>query len=467
MASEIAGPVERFDLLVIGSGQAGNPLAAAFAKQGKRVAMVERGAVGGTCVNYGCTPTKAMVASAEVAEMARRAREFGVRVGGVTVDMAALRDRKRGIVDKSRGSSETSVEKNAELLRGEARFTGPKTVAVRMNEGGGERTVSGDVVVIDTGLSPELPKVEGIQGVPTLDNVSVMELDRVPGHLVVLGGGYIGLEFGQMFRRFGAEVTVVQHGPQLLEREDADVAERMADLLREDGITILLGAEATRVERGGAGIRLTVVVDGGERVVEGTDLLVATGRTPNTKALELAAAGVEVDEKGFVRVNDGLETTAEGVYAVGDVKGGPAFTHISYDDYRVLRGNLLDGGSRSIAGRVVPYCVYTDPQLGRVGLSEAEAKEQGRAYQVAKIEMSSVARAFETGQTRGFMKALVDGETKEILGAAIFGAEGGELMSMIEIAMMGKLPYTALRDGIWAHPTFAESLNTLFMSLEK
>lgn len=460
------GKPEQFDLLVIGSGQAGNPLAAAFAAKGKRVAMVERGAVGGTCVNYGCTPTKAMVASAEVAEMARRAGEFGVRVGGVTADMAAVRERKRGIVEKSRGSSETSLEKSAELLRGEASFTGPKTVRVRMNDGG-ERMVSGDVVVIDTGLSPELPKVEGIGDVATLDNVSVMELDRVPGHLVVLGGGYIGIEFAQMFRRFGAEVTVVQHGPQLLEREDADVAERLADVLREDGITVLLGAKATRVQRGGAGIRLVVEVDGQEQAVEGSDLLVATGRKPNTEVLALGNAGVEVDEKGFVQVNDRLETSAPGVYAVGDVKGGPAFTHISYDDYRVLRENLLEGGSRSIRGRVVPYCVYTDPQMGRVGLSEMEAKEQGRPYTVARMEMSAVARAYETGQTRGMMKALVDPGTKEILGAAILGAEGGELMSMIQIAMMGKLPYTALRDGIWAHPTFAESLNRLFGSVEE
>lgn len=462
---------EHFDLLVIGSGQAGNPLAAAFAAKGKRVAMVERGAVGGTCVNYGCTPTKAMVASAEVAELARRGAEFGVRVGEVAVDMAAVRDRKRAIVDKLRGSGEEALEKNAELLRGEARFVGPKTVAVRMNEGGGERTVSGDVVVIDTGLSPVLPKVEGIGDVPTLDNVSVMELDRVPGHLVVLGGGYIGIEFAQMFRRFGAEVTVVQHGPQLLEREDADVAERLTEILREDGITILLGAKATRVERGGAGVRLKVEVDGKEQVVEGTDLLVATGRKPNTEVLELGKAGVEIDEKGYVRVNDRLETTAAGVYAVGDVKGGPQFTHISYDDYRVLRENLLEGGARTgrfrtIKGRMVPYCVYTDPQLGRVGLSETEAKEQGRRYKVGRMEMSSVARAFETGQTRGTMKVLVDPETKEILGAAILGSDGGEVMSMIEIAMMGRLPYTALRDGIWAHPTFAESLNRLFGSVD-
>lgn len=457
---------EHFDLLVIGSGQAGNPLAAAFAAKGKRVAMVERGAVGGTCVNYGCTPTKAMVASAEMAALARRGAEFGVRVGEVAVDMAAVRDRKREIVAKSRGSSEKSVEKNAELLRGEASFVGPKTVRVRLNEGG-ERTVLGGVVVIDTGLSPELPKVEGIGDVPTLDNVSVMELQRVPGHLLVLGGGYIGIEFAQMFRRFGAAVTVVQHGPQLLEREDADVAERLTDILREDGITILLGAKATRVEQGGDGVRLTVEMDGQEHVVEGTDLLVATGRKPNTAVLELEKAGVETDEKGYVRVNDRLETTAAGVYAVGDVKGGPAFTHIAYDDYRVLRENLLEGGSRSIKHRVVPYCVYTDPQLGRVGLSETEAKEQGRAYKVARLEMTSVARAFETGQTRGMMKALVDPETKEILGAAILGAEGGEIMSMIEIAMMGKLPYTALRDATLAHPTYAESLNRLFGSLEE
>ena len=455
---------DHYDLVVIGSGQAGNPLASAFAAKGKRAVIVERALVGGTCVNYGCTPTKTMAASAEVAELARRAGEYGVRVGEVAVDMTAVRDRKREIVTTSRAGNEKKFSKEGgpELVRGEAAFAEPKAVRVRLGDGG-ERMLSGDVIVIDTGLSPEMPKLDGIEGVATLDNTSVMELNRVPGHLLVLGGGYIGLEFAQMFRRFGSEVTVVQHGPQLLEREDPDVAEAMAGLLREDGITVLLGAKATSVA---AGIRLTLEVDGREQVAEGTDLLIATGRAPNTGMLGLAAVGIKTKEHGYIQVNDRLETTVPGVYAVGDVKGGPAFTHISYDDFRVLRANLLEGGNRTIEGRLVPYCVYTDPQLGRVGLSETEAKEKGQAYTVARIEMSSVARAYETGQTRGLMKALVDPETKQILGAAILGAEGGEIMSMIEIAMLGKLPYTALRDATLAHPTFAEALNTLFTSLD-
>ena len=454
-----------YDLAVIGSGQCGNPLADAFHAAGKRVAVIERSAVGGTCVNFGCTPTKTMVASAEVAELVRRGREFGIEAGAVTANMSAIVARKRGIVAASRLSSEKCFKDGIDLVRGTASFTGPHSIRVQLNDGG-ERNLSSDVIVIDTGLSPARPNVAGIDKVHCLDNVSIMELEHLPEHLLVLGGGYVGLEFGQMFRRFGSSVTVVQKGPHLLEHEDADIAEAVAAILREDGIDVLLDTEAREVASTSSGIELTVEAAGALRILHGSHLLNAVGRSPNTAALNLAAAGIAPDKHGFIPVNEKLETAVAGIYAVGDVNGGPAFTHISYDDFRILKSNLLDGGHRVTTGRPLPYCVFIDPQLGRIGLSENEARRTNRKYKLAKIQMASVARAFETGQTRGFMKALVDPESEHILGAAILSGDGGELMSMIEIAMMGKLSYKALQNGIFAHPTFAESLNTLFMSLE-
>ena len=458
---------QQFDVIILGSGQAGNPLASAYSAKGKTVALIERAAVGGTCVNYGCTPTKTMVASAEVAYLAKRASDYGVGVGAVTVDMPAVRERKRGMVKSWREGSERRIAKaeHVELIRGEGSFIGPKQVKVKLNSGG-ERSLTADVIVIDTGLSAAVPKVAGIEQIEYLDNASVMELDVVPEHLLVLGGSYIGLEFAQMFHRFGSKVTVVQNADQLLPLEDTDIAEEVAKILRAEGLEILLGAKADAVEKTVNGLSLTVTIGGSAPRVQGTHLLVATGRKPNTDALNLHAAGVEVDEKGFIRVNDKLETNVAGVFAVGDVKGGPAFTHVSYDDYRVLKTNLIDGGSRSIEGRPLPYCVFIDPQLGRVGASEKELKKQGTVYRVAKMQMTSVARAMETSRTNGFMKALVDPETEQILGAAILGEDGGEVMSLIEIAMMGKLKYSELRDGIFAHPLYAEALNTLFSSFE-
>jgi pyruvate/2-oxoglutarate dehydrogenase complex dihydrolipoamide dehydrogenase (E3) component len=308
--------------------------------------------------------------------------------------------------------------------------------------------------------------VEGISEVPALDNVSIMELETLPERLLVLGGGYIGVEFGQMFRRFGSHVTMIQSGERLLAHEDPDVADEVAKILREDGIEVLLAAQTFRASHSGSSIQLCVRTTAGERTFTGSHLLVATGRRPNTEVLDLPAAGIATDKKGFIQTNGRLETTAEGVWALGDVKGGPAFTHIAYDDYRVIRKNLLENGNATTDGRLVPYTVFTDPQLGRVGLSEMEARAQGREIRVARLPMSSVARALETGESRGFMKAVVDARSAQILGAAVLGTEGGEIMAMLEVAMIGKLPYTALRDGIFAHPTLAESLNNLFMAME-
>jgi pyruvate/2-oxoglutarate dehydrogenase complex dihydrolipoamide dehydrogenase (E3) component len=452
----------QYDAIVIGAGQSGGPLSTALARAGRHTALIEREHVGGTCINEGCTPTKTMVASARVAYLARRGADYGVNTGPVAVDMVRVRKRKRDIVDSFRSGSEQRVVETpgVDLVRQEARFVGPKTLQV------GDDQLTAGLIFINTGARPSRPDLPGLESVGTLNSTSIMELDAVPEHLVVLGGGYVGLEFGQMFRRFGSQVTIVQRGARLLGREDADVADAVAGILREDGIAVLLQTAAVRVEQAPGGhIRLTVRSADGERTVEGSHLLLAAGRTPNTDVLNLAATGLSVDAHGFVPANDRLETSVPGIYALGDVKGGPAFTHISYDDFRIVKANLLDGGNLSTAGRPVPYTVYIDPQLGRIGLSESEARAAGRPIQVAKMPMSHVARALETDETRGFLKAVVDAETHQILGAAVLGIEGGELMSMLEIAMFGKLPYTVLRDAVFAHPTLAECFNNLFASL--
>jgi len=455
----------RYDAIVIGSGQGGNPLATALANAGRRVAMIERQHVGGTCINEGCTPTKTMVASGRVAYLARRGADYGVRTGDVAVDMTRVRQRKRDIVDSFRSGGERRLANaHVELLMGEGELTSPDTVAVELREGG-RRVLQAGTIVINAGCRPAAPPVPGLDAVPALDSTSIMELDVVPEHLLVLGGGYVGLEFAQMFRRFGARVTVVQRGPALLAREDADVAEAVAGIMREDGIEALLDAEATTAAAVPGGVRLEVRVDGETRALEGSHLLVAAGRRPNTDGLGLEAAGVETDRRGYVRVDERLRTNVPGIYAIGDVNGGPAFTHISYDDFRILRANLLEGGGATTTGRLVPYTVFIDPQLGRVGLSEAEAAAAGRDVRVAKMPMSHVARALEVDEPRGFMKAVVDAGTGQILGCAVLGLEGGELMAALQVAMMGHLPYTALRDAVFAHPTLAESLNNLFASM--
>ena len=460
-------PSDQFQAIIIGAGQGGNPLCRALAQAGLRTALIERAHVGGTCVNEGCTPTKTMVASARVAYLSRRGADYGVQTGNIQVDMARVRNRKRDIVDSFRAGSEGRFKnlENFELIFGEASFTGAKSVRVRLKDGG-QRELTADKIFIDAGTRPAVPSVDGLKDISFLDSTSIMELDSVPEHLIVLGGGYVGLEFGQMFRRFGSRVTMVQSRPQLLNGEDADVAAAVTEILRQDGVEVVLNAMATAVAKAGAQVRVTVRIGEESRLLEGSHLLVATGRTPNTDSLNLAAAGVATDKRGYILVNSELETNVAGIYALGDINGGPAFTHISYDDFRILSTNLIEKGNASTEGRLVPYVLYTDPQLGRVGLTEEQARARNKKVRVAKMPMSSVARARETAETRGFMKVVVDAENEQILGAAVLGVEGGEIMSMIELAMMGKLTCGVLHNAVIAHPTFAESLNNLFLHFD-
>jgi pyruvate/2-oxoglutarate dehydrogenase complex dihydrolipoamide dehydrogenase (E3) component len=458
---------ESCDAIVIGTGQGGKPLAQALARAGRSVAIIERDLVGGSCVNVGCSPTKTMVASARVAYLARRAGDFGVFTGPIRVDQAVVRARKRDIAQSFSAGNRRGLDgtDGLELIMGEASFTSSRELDVRLKEGG-TRSLEAELIVINAGLRPATPSISGLEDASYLDSTSVMELDVVPEHLLVLGGGYIGLEFGQMYRRFGARVTIVDRHARLMVREDEDVSDALAEILQGEGIELVFEAEAARLRSTAEGLELDVNRDAGVSTLAGSHLLLATGRRPNTENLGLDAAGVEVDSRGFIRVNDRLETNVAGLYAIGDVNGGPAFTHISYDDYRVLAANLLEGSELTTRGRPVPYTLFTDPQLGRVGITEAEAADRGLDVLVAKMPMTHVARALESDDARGFMKAIVDKETGRILGCAVLGMEGGELMSMLQIAMLGDLPYTALRDAIFAHPTLAESLNNLFARLE-
>lgn len=456
-----------YDAIVIGSGQGGKPLSVALAKAGWKTALIERGYIGGTCINFGCTPTKTMFNSARVAYLSRRSGEYGVHTGPVTVNMAEVRARKQRVVESFRDGGLRSVEATPglELLKAEASFTGPHSIEVRLNDGGKQSLTAGKIF-INTGGRPSKPEVEGLDDVAYLDSTSIMEIDQLPEHLLVMGGGYIGLEFGQMFRRYGSQVTIVHRGDRLLAREDADVADAVATILREDGLRLLLNSEVVRASRAEGLISLTVRTPEGEQTLTGSHLLVAVGRTPNTERLNLHAAGAETNDRGFVKVNDRLETNVPGIYALGDVNGGPQFTHISYEDFRIIRTNLIESGDATTSDRLVPYTVFMDPQLGRVGLTETEANARGLSVRVAKLPMAHVARAIEMSETRGFIKAVVDADTNQILGCAVLGVEGGELMAMFQIAMMGRVAYTVLKEAIFAHPTLAESLNNLFSAMD-
>jgi pyruvate/2-oxoglutarate dehydrogenase complex dihydrolipoamide dehydrogenase (E3) component len=459
---------KRYDAILVGSGQANNPLADALADARWNVALIEREHVGGTCINVGCTPSKAMIASARAAFMARRGPDYGVQTGPVRVDLTEVRERKREIVERFRSSSQHHLEemKNVDLLMGEGHFTGPYALDVAMHDGS-TRHVTADRIFINTGLRPRYPDLPGLNAVPCLDSTSIMELAEIPDHLLVLGGGYVGVEFAQMFRRFGSKVTIIQRGDQLLTHEDADIAAEVAAILREDGITVHLSTTGTGVEQMEDGrIQLRIRQEGESSELGGSHILLAAGRVPNTEALNLQAATIETTERGHIKVDEHLETNVPGVYALGDVKGGPAFTHISYDDFRIIRTNLLAKGEATTTHRLVPYTVFMDPQLGGVGLTERQANREGREIKVTKMPMSHVARAIETNETRGLMKAIVDAKTDCILGASVLGVEGGEVMSALQMAIRYEIPYTDLRDGVFAHPTLAESLNNLFMTLE-
>jgi len=467
--AEAAGPhqiAERYDGIVIGAGQGGGPLATALARAGRRIAIIEHAFVGGSCINYGCTPTKTMVASARVAYLARRADGYGVHAGPVSVDLAAVRARKQKIVEQFRSGSQAGLEQaeGVDLLLGHATFEGPH--ALKVTNDAWTRHLEAELIVINAGARPASPDLPGLRGPRVLDSTAILELEELPDHLLVIGGGYIGVEFAQMFRRFGSRVTLVQRADRLLRREDDDVSTAVAQILREDGVELHFDAvpAAAAVTPSGISVKLR---DSQGRVsaVTASHVLVATGRPPATEGLGLDLAGIATDARGFVQVNERLETNVAGVYAIGDVKGGPAFTHISYDDFRILWRRLVKGEDATTIGRQVPYTVFIDPQLGRIGMTERDARAAGYEIRVAKLPMEHVARAIEVDERRGFIKAVVDGKSERILGAAVLGIEGGELMAMLQIAMLGDLSFRVLASATFAHPTLAESLNNLFEPL--
>jgi pyruvate/2-oxoglutarate dehydrogenase complex dihydrolipoamide dehydrogenase (E3) component len=450
----------KYDAIVIGSGQAGNPLCYKLADQGWRVALIEKEHLGGTCINTGCTPTKTMVMCAQVAHYARNAARWGVGPSDGSVDLARIVGIKNKIVTSFRGGLERKVEQRKEklhLYRGSARFVSPRQVKV------GDQVLESERIFINTGTHSNIPGVEGLDQAGYLTNATIMELTKLPEHLLVLGGGYIGLEFGQMFRRFGSRVTVVHTGDQLLNREDPDVAEELQKALEAEGIGFVLNANTTRVQKQNGQISLTVQTENGGKAetLAGSHILVATGRRPNTADLGLEEAGVETNSQGFVKVNNRLETNVPGIWALGDVKGGPEFTHISYNDFQIVFGNLIEGKSLTTDNRPVPYAVFTDPQLGRIGMTEQQAKETGRKLKINKIPMTWVARAIERDETAGLMKIVVDAEDDRVLGAAILSTEGGELIHVIHTLIMAGAPYALLKGAIYIHPTLAEGLWTL------
>ena len=459
--------MKEFDAIVIGAGQAGVPLAKKLAQSGLKTALIEKRMVGGTCINDGCTPTKAMVASARLAYLASRSGDLGIDIPAYSIDFKAVMARKSAIVTQFREGAIKGVEKteNLTLIYGEAKFKDDQTIYVNGRDGNFENYTAKQIF-INTGASPVIPQIEGVNEIKYLTSTTILQLEEIPEHLLIVGGGYIGLEFGQMFRRFGSKVTLLEKSRRLMPKEDDDVCEVMSEIFKEDGIEILTEAEVTKFSNGSNGkISVTVKLKGKESNHTCTHVLLASGRKPQTEALGLENTSVECDDHGHVKVNEFLETKAKNVYALGDVKGGPAFTQISYNDYVIVTKNLLENAKMSTVNRMVPYCMFTDPQLGRVGITEDQAEEQGLDYLVAKIPMKNVARAIETAETRGFMKAVVDKKTKQILGATVIGEQGGEIMTVLQMAMMGKVTYEEVRFATFAHPLYAESLNNLFMSL--
>jgi pyruvate/2-oxoglutarate dehydrogenase complex dihydrolipoamide dehydrogenase (E3) component len=451
-----------YEELVLGSGAGGKLLAWHLAGLGRRVAVIERRWIGGSCPNIACLPSKNEIWSAKAADFLHHAARYGLTTGPVAVDMAKVRQRKREMVDGLVAKHlELYSKSGAELIMGDGKFVAPKTIEVRLRDGG-KRLLKADRVFVNVGTHATIPPTTGLADAGPLTHIEALELDRLPAHLIVLGGGYVGVEMAQAYRRFGSRVTVVEHGPQLVAREDRDVADALGRLFADEGIEVLLSAETLKVEgRSGLSVRLQVRTPQGERLIEGSDILAAAGRTPNTAGIGLDTAGVRLDGRGYVQVNDRLETSAPDVWALGECAGSPQFTHVSEDDFRVVRDNLA-GGSRTTRDRLIPFCLFTDPQLARVGLNEVEARRRGVTVRVATLPMDAVLRTQATGETRGFMKALVEARTDRILGFTMFGAEAGEVMAVVQTAMLAGLPYTGLRDAILAHPTMAEGLSALF-----
>jgi pyruvate/2-oxoglutarate dehydrogenase complex dihydrolipoamide dehydrogenase (E3) component len=456
---------ERYEDLVIGSGFGGKLLAWHLAQSGRKTAVVERRWIGGSCPNIACLPSKNEIWSARVAHLVRHAAQFGTTTGDVATDMAAVRRRKRAMVEQEVALHlENYRASGAELIMGNGRFTAPKTVEVDLNDGG-TRRLAGDWVFLNLGTQATIPDIPGLAAAAPLTHIEALELDYLPAHLVVLGGGYVGLELAQAYRRFGSGVTVIEAGPRLMGREDPDIANEMQRILGGEGIGFMVGAEPRAVTgRSGDEVAVTLRTPAGGETVAGSDILVAVGRTPNTAGIGLDAAGVALDSRGYIRVNDRLETTAPDVWAVGECAGSPQFTHVSIDDFRIIRDNLA-GGSRSARGRLVPYCMFTDPPLAHVGLSEEEARRQGVPVRVARLPMSGVRRTATTDETEGFMKVLVGAGDDRILGFTMIGAEAGEVMTAVQTAMLANLPYPQLRDAILAHPTMAEGLGSLLSNL--
>ena len=457
---------ERCDALILGGGNGGMYLAWHLARSGRRVAVVERRWIGGSCPNINCLPSKNEIWSAKVADLLRHAEMLGVSAGFVPIDMAKVRQRKREMVDYMIACTLKQYESSgAELIMGSGHFVAPRTVEVGLNDGG-TRVLVGDQVFLNLGTHAAIPDVPGLDSAGPMTNIEALDLDYVPAHLIVLGGGYVGLELAQAYRRFGSRVTIVQHGPHVAAREDQDVADEVRRMLTDEGIDVLEAAETVGVRgRSGNEVGVTVRASSGAQTVDGTDILVATGRVPNTVGIGLDVAGVNLDSRGYLDVDERLQTSAPNVWGIGECcSGQPQFTHVSFDDFRIIRDNLA-GGDRTTGDRLVPHCMFTDPQLAHVGLTENEARQQGIEVRVAKLPMSAVLRTQTTGETRGFMKALVAAHDDRILGFTMIGAEAGEVMAAVQTAMIAGLPYTALRDAVLAHPTMAEGLGGLFSNV--
>jgi pyruvate/2-oxoglutarate dehydrogenase complex dihydrolipoamide dehydrogenase (E3) component len=452
---------DAYDILVIGSGEAGKYLAWTMAGAGHRTAVIERKLIGGSCPNIACLPSKNIIHSAKVRSFTMRAAEFGIELESAVTNMNGVQARKRAMVD---GLRQLHLDRyrasGAELIMGEARFVGERTVDVQL-AGGGERRISGGRVFLDLGTHPAVPDVPGLVASRPMSHVELLDLDRLPEHLIVLGGGYVGLELAQAMVRFGAQVTVVEQGQQLAGREDADVGAGLLELFRDEGINVQLQTQVRSVGgQSGSGVRIVTEGPDGEAIVEGTDLLVGVGRTPNTSGIGLEQAGVTLTETGYIAVDERLATTAANVWAMGECAGSPQFTHVAFDDFRVVHDNLT-GGSSTTTNRLVPYCMYTDPELARVGCNESEARRRGIGYRLLTLPMAAVLRTRTIAEPRGFMKMLIAADSDEILGFTVFGAEASELMAAVQTAMIGRIPYTALRTAIYAHPTTAEGLTFL------